>query len=324
MTPVGSGRTRPALGLILPATLQGELPDRPGATGGANLATAADVAELCRQAEATGADSLWAVDHVFWPHPIHECLTTLAIAASATRRPTLGSCVLQLPLRQPAVVAKQATALQQLSDGRFILGLGVGSHPGEYKQAGIDYHHRGRLMDEGIAAMQDAWATGTEPDTRYRQEPVSPRVPLWIGGASAAARRRAAAVGDAWVPLFVTADDYGPALDHLRQETVAAGRPIDAVEPAVVVFVHVGRDGEAHEDGAQWLSDLYGLPPKAFDRHLVAGSSEACAASLARFVEAGARHIVVMVAGAPAVQHFGFLRSAFVALSQTIPVGVAG
>ncbi len=179
-------------------------------------------------------------------------------------------------------------------------------------------------MDEGIAAMRTAWGTGSNAESRYRQEPTSPRVPLWIGGASPAARQRAAAVGDAWVPLFVTADDYGPALEHLRTETVAAGRPVDAVEPAVVVFVHVGRDGQAHEDGAQWLSDLYGVPPKAFERHLVAGSSESCAAALGRFVEAGARHIVVMVAGANAVRHFGFLRSAFVTQTETIPVGVAG
>ena len=188
---------------------------------------------------------MWAVDHLFWPHPINECLTTLAIAAAATRRPTLGTCVLQLPLRQPAAVAKQATALQQLSGGRFVLGVGVGSHPVEYARAGVDYHRRGRLMDEGIDAMQRAWASGYEPDASYPQEPTSSRVPLWIGGSSPAARRRAAAVGDGWVPLFLTPDDYAPALLALRQETEAAGRDPDAVEPAVVVFARVGPDDEA-------------------------------------------------------------------------------
>ena len=95
-------------------------------------ARAQNLAELFVRAEATGADSLWVVDHLYWPHPINECLTTLAIGAGATRRPTLGSCILQLPLRHPAAVAKQATALQHLSGGRFILGVGVGSHPAEY------------------------------------------------------------------------------------------------------------------------------------------------------------------------------------------------
>jgi alkanesulfonate monooxygenase SsuD/methylene tetrahydromethanopterin reductase-like flavin-dependent oxidoreductase (luciferase family) len=131
-------------------------------------------------------------------------------------------------------------------------------------------------------------------------------------------------VGDAWVPLFITADDYGPAISALRAETEAAGRHPDAVEPAVVVFVRVGREGKAHESGARWLSDLYGVPSKAFERHLVAGPSEDCAAALARFVEGGARHVVVMMAGPDAVRQFGFLRSAFVALTEAIPAGVAG
>ncbi len=240
-----------------------------------------------------------------WPHPINECLTTLAIGAAATRRPTLGSCILQLPLRHPAAVAKQATALQHLSGGRFILGVGVGSHPDEYARAGVDYHRRGRLMDEGIAKMREAWASADGavdgPAGRYRQLPPSPRVPLWIGGSSPAARRRAAAVGDGWAPLFLTPDDYGPALAALRRETEEAGRHPDAVEPAVVIFARVGPDDEAPARGAEWLSDMYGVPPKAFERHLVAGEPEACAAALGHYVEAGARHIIVMVAGTGAV-----------------------
>jgi alkanesulfonate monooxygenase SsuD/methylene tetrahydromethanopterin reductase-like flavin-dependent oxidoreductase (luciferase family) len=272
---------------------------------------AAEVAELCRRAEATGADSLWAVDHLFWPHPMGESLTTLAVAAGATSRATLGTCVLQLPLRRPAAVAKQATALQLLSGGRFVLGLGVGIHEGEYARAGIDYHRRGRLMDLGIAELRAAWAPGGDAPSDYVQEPSAPAVPVWIGGSSAAARRRAAAVGDGWVPLFLTADEYEPALAELRLETAEAGRAPDAVEAGVVVFAYVGDDDAAPERGAAWLSNLYRLPPKAFGRHLVAGSPEACAASLRRFADAGARHILVMVAGSPAVEHFGLLSAAF-------------
>jgi alkanesulfonate monooxygenase SsuD/methylene tetrahydromethanopterin reductase-like flavin-dependent oxidoreductase (luciferase family) len=234
--------------------------------------------------------------------------------------------VLQLPLRHPAAVAKQATALQLLSGGRFVLGLGVGSHAAEYTRAGIDFHQRGRLMDSGIAALGHAWATASESESEasYRQDPPSPRVPLWIGGSSSAARRRAARVGDAWVPLFITADDYGPAVEALRRDTEEAGRHPGAVEPAVVVFVCVGPEDEAPESGARWLSELYGLPPKAFERHLVAGPSEVCAAALGRYVAAGAQHVVVMVAGTDAVRHFGFLRSAFVAHTETVLAGVSG
>lgn len=268
------------------------------------------MAELCRRAEATGADSLWAVDHLFWPHPMAEAFTTLSIAAAATTRPLLGTCVLQLPLRPAAVVAKQATALQNLSGGRFVLGMGVGIHEQEYVRAGVDYHRRGRLMDEGIAGLHRAWSADVTGDD-YVQEPLSPPVPLWVGGASAAARRRAAAVGDGWVPLFLAPDEYGTALAALRRETAEAGRAPESVEAGVVVFACVGDDDQAPVQGAEWLSELYRLPPKAFHRHLVAGSPERCAAALDRYAQAGARHILVMVAGSPAVEHFGQLRAAF-------------
>ncbi|HEY1829277.1 MAG TPA: LLM class flavin-dependent oxidoreductase [Acidimicrobiales bacterium] len=318
MTRVGSAASRPALGLILPACLQEEQADQAGATDGSNTGTAADLFDLCRRAEASGADSLWAVDHLFWPHPIDEAMTTLAIAAAATRHSMLGTCILQLPLRQPAAVAKQATALQLLSGGRFVLGLGVGIHEGEYQQAGVDYHRRGEIMDSSIEAVQAAWDTGIPPTDRYHQHPSSPTIPIWIGGASPAARRRAARVAAGWVPLFVSPEQYAPALLALRTETEEAGRPADAIEPAVVVFARVGPADEARQHGLAWLTHLYGIPTKAFERHLVSGPAESCAVQLMRYVEAGARHIVVMVAAPHVVQHFGPLRSAFVARAESL------
>ncbi len=311
MTPVGSGSRTPSLGLILPATTQGELSSASGSTIG-TTGVAGDLVDLCRRAEKTGADSLWAVDHLYWPHPIAEAMTTLAVAAAATSGPLLGTCVLQLPLRRPDAVAKQAGALQHLSGGRFVLGLGVGIHEGEYERAGVDFRHRGRLMDEGVTRLRAAWdGAGPGAGTDYVQEPVSSPIPLWFGGASAAARRRAAAVGDGWVPLFLSPDDYADALAVLRRETSESGRAPDAVVPGVVVFAAVGGD-DAGDRGAAWLSEMYRLPAKAFRRHLVAGSPEACAAGLRRFAEAGAAHIVVMVAGSPAVDQFAALRAAFV------------
>jgi alkanesulfonate monooxygenase SsuD/methylene tetrahydromethanopterin reductase-like flavin-dependent oxidoreductase (luciferase family) len=121
----------------------------------------------------------------------------------------------------------------------------------------------------------------------------------------------------------MTPEDYGPALAALRQETEAAGRHPDAVEPAVVIFARVGPDDEAPSRGAAWLSDMYGVPPKAFERHLVAGEPETCAAMLGNYVEAGARHIIVMVAGTGAVRHFSSLRAAFIARTRPVPAVVS-
>jgi alkanesulfonate monooxygenase SsuD/methylene tetrahydromethanopterin reductase-like flavin-dependent oxidoreductase (luciferase family) len=312
---------RPSLGFILPATTLGELSTGVGTTS-STTGSAAEVAELCRRAEATRADSLWAVDHLYWPHPIGEALTTLAVAAVTTTRPLLGTCVLQLPLRPPSVVAKQATALQLLSGGRFVLGLGVGSHEPEYVRAGVDFRRRGQLMDEGVAGLRRAWAAPEDGTADYVQVPASPPVPLWFGGSSDAARQRAAAMGDGWVPLFLAPDEYGAALATLRRETAEAGRDPENVQAGVVVFACVGDDDEAPVQGAHWLSELYRLPPKAFQRHLVAGSPETCATALGRYADAGARHILVMVAGSPAVEHFGLLRAAFIGEQSQALVGV--
>jgi alkanesulfonate monooxygenase SsuD/methylene tetrahydromethanopterin reductase-like flavin-dependent oxidoreductase (luciferase family) len=296
--------------------MQEELTPKAGGTTG-TTGSASELSELCRRAQAAGADSLWAVDHLYWPHPVAEAMTTLAVAATATTRPTLGTCVLQLPLRQPTVVAKQATALQILSGGRFVLGLGSGSHEGEYTRAGVDFRRRGRLMDIGVTRLREAWAArphAARPGeaagpAAYVQSPTSAPVPLWFGGASTAARRRAASVGDGWIPLFLTPDEYGAALASLRKETAEAGRDPASVEAGVVVYASVG--DHALERGTTWLSHLYRLPAKAFRRHLVAGTAQACAAALQRFADAGARHIVVMVAGSPALEQFGAIRSAW-------------
>lgn len=196
-----------------------------------------------------------------------------------------------------------------------MLGLGVGSHEGEYAAAGVDFHHRGRELDRGIAEMRWAWE---EPATTpYRQDPRPPRIPLWIGGASGAARRRAASHGDGWIPLFLPPEEYGTALRRLREETEAAGRSPDAVEAAVVVFVHVGPHEVAQERGSAWLSDLYGIPPKSFARHLVAGDAANCAAAIARYQEAGARHVAVMVADDEPLAHFSALAEVFELVGPT-------
>src|SRR5450631_1199249 len=151
------------IGLVLPTFVQDTVPlwaAAPSPIGHPGIDRLSDLATTCRRAEALGADALWACDHLYWHGPSLECLTVLTVAATATERAILGTCVVQLPLRQAPAVAKQAATLQTLTRGRVILGVGVGSHEGEYEQAGIDYHRRGRLLDAGITELRRSWATG--------------------------------------------------------------------------------------------------------------------------------------------------------------------
>lgn len=271
------------------------------------------LASICRDAEQLGAGALWACDHLFWHSPNLECLTALTLAATATHRAAVGSCVLQLPLRQPNVVAKQVAGLQALSRGRAVLGVGVGSHPDEYQQAGVDYHTRGRQLDAAITELRQLWSSGDDragtvelgQQSAYRQLPVPPTVPVWIGGSSAAARRRAARMGDGWMPLFVDLVRYREDVGRLAEEVSDGGRSPGSVTPAIVLFVSVDDDPMiAMGRGTRWMSSMYAIPAKAFERHLVSGSAGGVAERVAAYWNAGAEHVALYVTDDRPLQQF--------------------
>jgi alkanesulfonate monooxygenase SsuD/methylene tetrahydromethanopterin reductase-like flavin-dependent oxidoreductase (luciferase family) len=322
------------VGLVLPTLPQDTIPpwaanSGSGATDGTTRVgrpSAADdsrigqLSAVCHDAELAGADVLWVCDHIFWHRPAIECMTALTVAAGATRSAAVGSCVLQLPLRNASVVAKQAASIQQLSGGRLILGVGVGSHRGEYDQVGADYRRRGRQLDAGIDELHRSWTSGagvTEGDLtdtgagRYRQLPAPPAVPVWVGGSSENALRRAARLGEGWIPLFVDVPDYAVALERLAKETDRAGRPEGSVLPAIVLFVSVDSDdARALERGTAWMSSLYGIPAKAFARHIVSGSAAHVAGVVAAYRDAGAQHVAVYVTDDEPLDQFSQLQDA--------------
>ena len=321
--PLLSGR----LGLLLPPMFPSPT-QTSGTTNGRDsdttFGTTAWVSELAFGAEHAGAVGVWASDHLFWKRSAPECLTSLAVAAAATRRVALGACVLQLPLRSPAAVAKQAAALHALSGGRFVLGVGSGSHATEYSLAGVSFHARGALLDSGIAALRRAWGAAEQPHG-YRIEPAGP-VPVWIGGSSAAALRRAGTSGDGWVPLFIGPERFADGLASVREVAADAGRSPDSVVPAVVMVATVCDDAaRARAAGTSWLSSLYGLPAKAFERHLVAGPADHCAAAAMAYVDAGAAHVIVLVADDDALGQFRALAAAYDRVApRGLPAGRSG
>jgi len=280
------------LGLVLPTFPQ----------LGPRLPTASELSDTCRLAEAAGAQALWSCDHLFWHTPAVECLSSVAVSIAATKSATVGPCVLQLPLRNASAVAKQAASLNHLSDGRLVLGIGIGNHRGEYEAAGADYATRGQRLDEGIEELRSAWSSARD-DQRYRQLPDAGPIPVWVGGSSEAALRRAAHRADGWIPLFVPADEYAPAVDRLEKEAERVGRDPEAITRALVVFVSVGGP-EAADRGLAWMSSLYSIAPEAFRRHLVAGDAHDVASALSRFSEAGAQHLAVFVTADDPIAQF--------------------
>jgi alkanesulfonate monooxygenase SsuD/methylene tetrahydromethanopterin reductase-like flavin-dependent oxidoreductase (luciferase family) len=296
-------------GLILPTFPQHSTPDWAERTKASNGGWAGQgLAELAREAEAAGAGSLWATDHLFWHGPCLECLVALGIIAGATRQVGVGSCVIQLPLRGPDVVAKQAASLQGLSGGRLILGVGVGSHVGEYEQSGAAYHTRGRELDLGIAELHRAWNTGEgrDPDGGgYAMLPGGWPIPVWAGGSSRAALRRGALRGDGWMPLFVSPEEYRAACVILDEELATAGRDPDAVTRAMVLFISIDDSAAvASRRGLDWMASMYNTPAKAFARHLVSGTADQVADRIGMWREAGAEHVIVYVTSDSPLEQF--------------------
>ena len=192
-------------------------------------------------AEELGFESLWCNDHIIMPSDteftptygrLFEVFVTLAALSTLTRRVKLATGVLILPLRDPVLVAKQAAAVDAFSKGRLILGVGVGWEPGEYRYLNVDFTKRGKRCDEWLRIIRQVWrGTGINVSTETYQiddgvsepTPVQPGgPPILIGGAAEASLRRAAQLGDGWIPA-----------SYMSMETIVEGvKKIKAQAPA--------------------------------------------------------------------------------------------
>jgi probable F420-dependent oxidoreductase len=179
-----------------------------------------------------------------YPAPFYEPFTTLAWLAGVTRRLELGSTVVILPYRHPLAVARMAANIDQLSGGRLIFGVGVGWAQQEFAALGVPFHRRGALTDEYLAALKTLWTAEVAAfqgryvafsDVHTAPRPArTPHPPIWVGGNSEAAMRRAVRHGDAWHPIRVRVDWLThTGLPRLRQLAEAEGKPVPALCPRI-------------------------------------------------------------------------------------------
>ncbi len=229
------------------------------------------VAEYARATEALGYSHLAAYDHVLgadttgrpgWSGPytvrssFHEVFVLLGYLAACTSRLELATCVLILPQRQTALVAKQAAALDVLSGGRLRLGVGLGWNAVEYEALGENFRDRGRRFEEQISLLRRLWTEESVDFTgRWHRVdraglnplPVQRPIPLWIGADVDVAIRRAARLADGWFS-HLTPDDRGRAgMERFRAWSTEAGR-----DPATI-----GVEGrvQAHRGRQCWAAD---------------------------------------------------------------------
>ncbi|MEV4430517.1 LLM class flavin-dependent oxidoreductase [Streptomyces sp. R-07] len=185
--------------------------------------------------EGLGYDLLMLSDHIAvtpdvaerYPAPFYEPFTTLSWLAGVTTRVRLGTTVLIAPYRHPLLTARMAANLDALSGGRFVLGVGVGWARQEFAALGIPFERRGRLTDEHLQALREAWADTAAYGDR--------RIPVWIGGHSDAGLRRAVRFGDAWHPLRRTLPQLREGAARLKEYADEQHLPEPALAPRIAL-----------------------------------------------------------------------------------------
>ena len=218
-----------------------------------------DVARFAREVEELGADSLWVGDRLLAPvkptvgygggttipsafRAVLDPFALLAIAAACTERIQIGTNVLNAPWYPPALLGRSLTTIDLVSGGRLIPGFGTGWSPEEYLAAGIPMRERGARLDECLDALEALWSSNpaeyhgkhwTVPGTYADLKPAQrPRPPIYLGGYSEAAMRRAARRADGWLPVVrpgspqweFSAEAVNGPVSEVRRLTAEAGR----------------------------------------------------------------------------------------------------
>jgi probable F420-dependent oxidoreductase len=200
------------------------------------------IRRVAQRAEQLGYDGIWVSDHIVIPASavgrfgsmFYEPLTVLGFAAACTTKIRLGTTVIILPYRNPVVAAKVLSTLDALSGGRVTAGMAVGWTEDEFKALGVPFQERGALSDEYIAAFKALWTQDTPvfhghyvhfENLAFEPKPVQkPHLPIWIGGNSKRAIRRAVALGDGWHPTRPLPEDIKAGVTYLQEICEQRGR----------------------------------------------------------------------------------------------------
>jgi probable F420-dependent oxidoreductase len=240
------------------------------------------VGRFIRGVESLGFDELDMFDHVlmgyptetrdapFYPSqmPLMEALMTLSFAAAITERIGLGTGVLVLPQRQPALVARQVATLDTLSGGRVRLGVGVGWQASEFQALGENFRNRGRRLDEAVRLLRAYWRDERVDfaGEHYQAEAMAfePKpaqgasVPIWIGGAVPRTLERVAAYGDGWMGQFVKGPEVATKLiSRIREKAEALGRDSASIGMQLSLAPFHGERRKGFFTDIPWMADRY-------------------------------------------------------------------
>ena len=285
-------------------------------------ASAEKCLEGAKRAEAYGFDSVWVRDHlVFEPHGIEggdnthiEGFLVLSAVAAATKNISLGTSM-AICHRHPIHLAQLFAGLSEISRGRVIMGMGLGGFPHEFAAAGYPsgLEDRAELVRSNVQICRRLW-TGEKvsfqsdyfdfADVVLKPTPVKP-IPIWYGGGTPAACRRAVEYCDGWMPARITLATFAKLMAYIRELCNEAGKPM--ISAAVMPFTSISRDREAALSGVNiesliaeankfptWVKPPSGVFSKPDDIRgfILAGTPADIARETRAYEEAGADHIV--------------------------------
>jgi probable F420-dependent oxidoreductase len=258
--------------------------------------------------EELGFDSVWVWDHMLLgvePNfPIIDSLTTLTAIAARTARIKMGTGILVLPLRNAVALAKQLSSMDQLSDGRLVMGMASGWYKREFDAMGIPFEKRGKIMDENIDILRRLWTEPMVTGDYARHniskavmypKPKQAQIPLLIGGYVDRVLQRAATVGDGWLTYFYRAEDFKKSWDKIINFAMEAGKDPSKLMNASQLPIMIGPSKEAVQaEMTDWLNKEWDFPEHSdcTRESAIMGSVDECVAQLREHIAAGVQKII--------------------------------
>ena len=248
-------------------------------------------------------DSIWFSDRVVSDRLAPEPMIAMSMVAASSEKMKFGTAVTQLPLRNPVVLAKEMATLDYLSGGRFLPAVGLGQEdPREYEACGVQKEDRGRRADEAMAVMRRLWTEDgvthhgeffSLTDITVTPKPVqSPSMPLWVGGRSKAAVRRAGRLGDGWLVSSATPVEIGEGATLLFDTAAEYGREVDSDHIGALIGFYIADSAEeAIRVGEPFITRA--RPDAHFTEYSALGTPHQVVQTIEQYLKAGASKFVM-------------------------------
>lgn len=270
--------------------------------------------QMAETAERMGYDSVWVGDSIT-SKPRLEPLTMMAALAARTHRVKIGTAVMLSALRHPVHLAHALATVDQISNGRVILGVGAGRgdhqmYIQEHAAVGVPIEERAPRMEEGLRLLRALWTQEeVSSDGQYyplRQVALEPKplqrpIPIWISSNRVQrGLRRVAEMGDAWITNVPSSDTFRDCWQKIQERADQIGRDPEAIPRCLYISVNLNSEDEALQEGDQFMRAYYSRPYEAVSKQLlcVFGPPEKCIETILKYKQEGASYFIVRFASA--------------------------